>query len=134
MLDVFEKFAVNVDTELNGVWKDFYGAKVLIARSGNKKFNEALSAAYEQNQEELSKGGDAANALAEKLMLGVLADTLVLGWENMGFKKKILPYSRENVIMLLGQKELHDFRFELLSLADDVENFRLKQEEEQTKN
>lgn len=134
MLDVFAKFAVDLDAEVNGVWKDFHGAEVLIARSGTKDYQDAIAAAYTKNEEKLSKKDDAADKLAQDLMLEVFADTLVLDWKGISFKGKDLPYSKANVKMLLGLPEMRDFRFELLSLSDDAENFRLKQEEEQAKN
>lgn len=134
MLDVFKKYAVNLDAEVDGVWRHLHGADFLIARSGNKNFNKALTEAYEKNREALEAGGDKADELAEQVMLGVMADTVILDWKNVGLKGKELPYSRENVIKLLSMPELRDFRIEIMNLAEDAEAYRLKEEAEQTKN
>ncbi len=134
MLDVFQKFAVNLDAEVNGVWRTLHGADFLIARSGNKNFSTAMTETYDQNEKKLKEGGKAADELADKLMCGVIADTLVLGWKNVGFKGEVLAYSRANVIKLLSPPEMRDFRAALLNLADDAEQYRLHQEAEQEKN
>lgn len=134
MLDVFSRFAVDLKAETEGVWKDFYGAKVLIARTGNEKFNKKLNEVFEKHREDLSKKDEAADKLADRLMVEVFADTLILDWEGIAYQGKEVKYSRQAVIDLLSPPEMRDFRYELLSLADDAENFRLQLEEEQTKN
>lgn len=134
MLDVFAKFAMNVDGEVNGVWKEFHGAHFLIARSGNKNYGKALMHAYAQHEDALAKKDEASEKLADEIMAEVFATTLILDWKDVSYKGKALPYSTKNVKMLLSDPKLHEFRSQLLSLADDVENFRLKVEEEQTKN
>lgn len=134
MLDVFQKFAVNLDAEVKGVWRTFHGAEFLIARSGNKAFTTALAEAYEKNEEKLKAGGKEADELADKLMCGIFADTLVLGWKKVGFKGEELAYSRANVIKLLHPPEMRDFRAGLLELSDDAEQYRLNTEAEQVKN
>lgn len=134
MLDVFDKFAVDLNAEINGTWKEFHGARILIARSGNKNFNKAIAEAYDKHEEQISKKDEAADKLAEKLLLETIADTLVLDWEGVGYKGEEVKYSKANVIKLLGKPEMRDFRNALLALSEDAEIFRLKKEEEQTKN
>lgn len=134
MLDVFSKFALNLDAEVNGVWKNFHGAEVLVARSGTQEYLDAMAEAYAKHEEKLSKDDDAADKLAKDIMLEIFANHLILDWKGFAFKGKELPYSKANVKMLLGLPEMRDFRQELLALCDDVENFRLEKEAAQTKN
>lgn len=134
MLDVFDKFAVNLDAELNGTWKTFMGAQFLIARSGNKNFNKALTDGYTTHAEVLDKKDEAADKVAEKILNEAIANTLILDWKGVAYQGKEVKYTRQNAIELLSKPELRDFRLALLSMADDVENFLLKHEEEQTKN
>jgi len=134
MLDVFKKFAVDVTAETEGTWVDFYDAKVKIARMGNKHFSKELAKAFDENRAVLDKGDEQADQLAETLLLGVFADTLIKDWKGIGYKGKEVKYSREAVIDLLGKPEMRELREEILKLAEDAEHFRLKVEAAQEKN
>ena len=55
-------------------------------------------------------------------MVSVLAESILMGWDNVTFKGETLEYNLENAKKLLGIKE---FRRLVASLADDVENFKV---------
>lgn len=134
MLDIFKRFAVDVDAEDNGKWMDFHGAQVKLARMGNQKFNTLITEKYAEHEETLNKGGDEAEVLAEKLMAEVLAEAIIKDWKGFAFKGEELKYSKKAVIDLFSQREMRDFRREILNMADEVERFRMREEEEQLKN
>lgn len=130
-MDIFASYASDEVKETDGVWVDIGDAQFLIARSGNLNYAKKLSREFERNQKALERKDEAADKLSEKLMIGVLADTILLGWKNVQFKGAELSYSKDNAAMLLGVK---DFRKVIMQAADDFNAYRVSQEESQEKN
>lgn len=128
-LDVFAQYATDETLENNGTWVEIGGgAKLLIARSGNRKYLKMLGREVERHKKVLDAGDDAADDKNEQIMIDVLASTILLGWEGITFKGKALEYSVDNARKLLA---LRDFRAMVARLADDIEHFRIKEEAEQ---
>lgn len=128
-MDVFETFAVDVGKETDGVWHDIGDkARLLVARSGNRKYARMLSREVQKHQRVLDVPGDAADEASDKIMIKVLANTILLNWECIQFKKHSMPYSVENAEILLAVK---DFRSLVNKLSSDFEAYHLKQEEAQ---
>lgn len=130
-LDIKKTFATNVAAEVNGSEIEYSGTKFIIARAGNPKYSRMLSKMVEKHQKQLDQKDDAADALSDKILIDVLAHTILLGWDVLDFDGKPLPYSLANAKMILGYK---DFRKEVAKMADDIDNYREKVEEEQVKN
>lgn len=128
VLDIFAAYATDEELEDSGAWVPFGPAKLLIARMGNRRYSKALNELVVKNQAALDVGDDAADALSDKIHVEVMADTILLGWENLGFKKKPVQYSREMAIELL---KIRDFRREVIRLSNDASAYRAKLEEEQ---
>lgn len=131
MLDIFDHFATDESAETNGTWVPLGGAKFLIARSGNSKYVKLLSQEVEKNQKLLEVKNDEADKLSDKIMITVMSETILLGWEDTAYQGKPLPYSKENAIKLLSHK---DFRRWVAAQADDIGNFKAKLEDDQVKN
>ena len=131
MLDVFAQYATDETAELEGVWIPHGDAKFLIARSGNRHYGKELSRLVEQNKVLLDAKDDAADKLSEQIMIDVLASTILLGWEGVGFKGQPLTYTKENAMMLLGVK---DFRRKVVEWSDDLTHFKAKLVEDQAGN
>ena len=130
-LDIFAQFATDETLEENGTWFPVGGgARVLVARSGNRKYAKMLTKLVEQNKKALDLNDDAADKLSEEIMVGVLAETILLGWEDLSFKGKALEYNAENAKKVLAIK---DFRKLVAQFADDVSAFKFKETEEQGK-
>lgn len=134
-MDIFDRYATDESAELNGVEVPMGDATLLIARVGNKKYSNKLTALVKRHEVALAIEGDAADALNESLMVEAIADTILLGWKNLQYKvadaegalKRVeLPYSKENAKMILGH---HDFRADVMKLANDMEAYKVKQEE-----
>lgn len=127
-IDLFNEFATNTEAEEKGVWQEFApGTKFLIARSTNKHYSRALTKAFEKNRATLSRTSDAAEAMSEDIMIGVIARTILLDWEGVVYKGKPLEYSFENARELLSHK---DFRRWVMSKAEDLDSYKAVQEAE----
>ena len=130
-LDIFAQFATDETLEENGTWFQIGGgARVLVARSGNRKYGKMLTQAVERNKKALDLNDDAADKLSEEIMISVLAETILLGWEDISFKGEVLEYNVANAKKLLAVK---DFRKAIAQFADDVSAFKFKETEEQGK-
>lgn len=130
-MDIFAQYATNETREVQGAWVEHGDAKFLIGRAGNSKYIKLFAAEIEKNQQLLDKKDDAADALSEKIMMKVMVETVLLGWENVSFKGKPLTYSKANAELLLGVK---DFRRLVTKWSDDINNYKVKEEEAQAKN
>lgn len=128
-MDIFKTFGTDEAKENEGVWCEIgSGTKLLVARSGNRKYTRMLAKLVEQNQRALDTKDDAADQLSDQILIDVMAQTILLGWEGVEFKgTKALPYSAENAKKLLAVK---DFRKLVAKLADDFDNFRAAEEQE----
>ena len=130
-LDIFAQFATDETLEENGTWFPIGGgARVLVARSGNRKYAKLLTKEVERNKKALDLNDDAADKLSEEIMIGVIAETILLGWEDVSFKGELLEYNVANAKKLLAVK---DFRKAIAQFADDVSAFKFKDTEEQGK-
>lgn len=125
-MDVFATYSTDLKKEADGVWRDCPGGgKVLIARAGNRKYSRMLADLYEKNQRALDVKGDAADELSDKIMIDVMAHTVLLGWDGITFKKQALPVSPENAALLLGVK---DFRLLIARLSNEIDSYRAAEE------
>lgn len=127
MFDVFAEYATDTALENEGTWMELGEAKFLIARSGNKNYTRQLTRAVERHKKLLDRKDDAADKLSDEIMVNVLAETVLLGWEGVAFKGEALPYSVDNAKKLLGIK---DFRRQIMELADDFDAFKVAMEKE----
>ncbi|MDI1362511.1 hypothetical protein [Methylotenera sp.] len=127
-MDIFASFATDEKLEVEGTWVPLGGtAKILVARAGNKKYGRLLSAAVDKNKLALDAKTDEADALSDSIMVDVLANSVLLGWEGLSFKgTEALPYNLENAKTLLAVK---DFRALVSEKARNIDNFRATAEE-----
>lgn len=125
-MDIFATFATDEKAEQEGAWfplgKD---CKVLVARAGNPAYTSALRKALEKSQIDLESGGPDADHLAENLMIDVMANTILLGWEGLSFKGKSVEHTTEMAKTMLKVK---DFRKKISGFSDNFEAFRVKAE------
>ena len=131
-LDIFSAYATDKNLENNGTWFDLgSGARVLVARAGNKAYSKMLSKLAQENQLTLDKDDEQAEAKAEELLILVMAQTILLGWEGITYKSdEDMPYSVDNAKMLLAHG---DFRKDIAGFADDFNAYKAKVEDKQGK-
>lgn len=128
-MDVFQQYATDPAKEIEGVWVDLddKGAKILVARAGNRNYSRMFSREYERHQRALEAKNDDADELSDKLTIEIMAKTILLGWEGLTFKRQpVGSYSEESARRLLGVK---DFRAFVTKLSNDFDSYRIAQEE-----
>lgn len=130
-MDIFKLYATDEAVEVSGAWKEIGpGAKILVARAGNDEYAAAIQTEVDTHRLQLELGGKAGKRVNDEIMVRVMARTILKGWEGLTFKGEVVTYSYENACRLLALKE---FRALVLEIAGDIENFRIKEEEEQGK-
>jgi hypothetical protein len=133
MLDIFDEFATDEKKENEGVAVDLGGgASLLIARRDNVNYLRIVQ--EEADTFAVSSQGLSAEDYekADKAILTkILAGTILLGWKNLSYKGKPLPYNVKNAVMLLGHK---DFRRLVMEHASDIANYKAKLEDKDEKN
>jgi hypothetical protein len=131
-LDIFAQYATDETLEENGTWFQIGGgARVLVARSGNRKYGKMLTKEVERNKKALDLNDDAADKLSEEIMIAVIADTILLGWEDVTLQgARRWSTAPPTPSKLLAIK---DFRKAVAQFADDVSAFKFKETEEQGK-
>jgi len=130
-MDIFKSFATDEKLEQEGTWISLGGdAKILVARAGNKKYGRLLSSAVEKNQVALDLKTEEADDLSDEIMVDVLANSILVGWEGLSFKGEALAYSVENAKTLLSVK---DFRLAVSNHSRNIENYRVAAETVTTK-
>lgn len=128
-MDIFAAFATDEKAEVEGVEFDLSAtAKVRVARAGNERYLAELRKVLDQHQMALDSNDDAANALAQKLTIDVMAKTILVGWSGLSFQGKSVDYSVEMAKTLLGVK---DFRKKIEAFSNSMEAYRVKAEEAQ---
>jgi hypothetical protein len=125
--DVFAEFATDEKKENDGVWVDIgKGARLLVARAGNRKYSRLLTAAIEKHQRALDLKDEAADKLSDQITIDVAAEAILLGWEKLSFKGQDMgAYSVTAAKQLLAVK---DFRHYVSRLSNDFDRFRVAQE------
>jgi hypothetical protein len=127
-MDIFAAFATDSKLENEGKWFPLSKtARVLVARSGNEKYTEMLRAKLKEAQLDGMPEKE-ANAVAEELVIDVLATTVLLKWEGLTYQGKPAPVSVEMAKVFLTVK---DFRKKISGFADNFDAFRVQEEVEQ---
>lgn len=106
-----------------GAWINLGDGRLKIARLGSPKYQSAAAKKLKPHRDaiELSLMKDAE---AQKIEIELLADFVLLDWDNVELDGEKLPYSRENAIRALN---IEVFRNWVRDQARDLENFRAKE-------
>jgi len=133
MLDIFNEFATDEKKENEGVNINLGGgASVLIARRDNDNYLKQVQ--KEADAFAISSQGLSAEAYEKadkEVLTKILAKTILIGWKNLSYKGKLLPYNNKNAIMLLSHK---DFRRLIMKHASDMANYKAELEDQDEKN
>lgn len=79
------------------------------------------------------KNGVLPDDLAVKVLIEQLAEAILIDWSGINDRDlKPIPYSKENAIALLTK--LTVFREGVIRMADNLDNFRVEDQETTTKN
>ncbi len=126
--DLQKEFATDEKSELEGIWEDVgEGAKVLVARVGNKDYTERFKRLGKGLQRQLDRGTLPEDKQAA-ILISILADTILLDWSGFADEGKSIQYSKDNAKTML--KKYPDFRQFVWEVANDAENYRVKNRED----
>lgn len=120
-------FATNLDAEVEGIWSPLaIGVEVLVARNGTRAYSRDITREVEKYSLALEAKNEEADKVSEAIVIDVMSRHILLGWK--GFTDEAgndVPYSKEKAREYLATK---DFRKKISSIADDMSNFKAKQE------
>jgi hypothetical protein len=114
MLDI-DSLATDPKASEEGVWLPFLGAKFLVARHNNDKASQLRSKLALDNWDIVSAGDDKALQFAAKIDTQVLAEAVLLDWDDLFSGGKKLKYTPA-----LSQRYMEDVRFR--DLRQFIEN------------
>lgn len=127
-MDIFSSYATDETLENEGKWFPLSKtAKVKVARAGNEKYTDLLRAKLK----EASLDGmpeKEANAVAEDILIDVMAQTILLNWEGLTYQGAAAPVNATQAKVFLKVK---DFRKKIAGFSENFESFRVKAEAEQ---
>lgn len=113
--DIFNQFATDPKAELEGVWHRIGGtdeapARILVARSGNKRHSRIITQLYESNKATLELKNEAADAKSEEITIEAMSKGILLGWENLAFNGKVLEngWNIDDAKTLLAVKDFRE--------------------------
>lgn len=109
-----------------GVWVEYMGVPLRIARWGNAKFSKTFRRLSKPYQREI-RNNTLDNETSERLVSEAMADAILLDWDKEKFPGKV-EYSKENAIELLRQDE--DCREFVRNAASQAETFYRQEDEE----
>lgn len=131
------KFKADRTAEDEGVWValdgDDSGARVKLARIGNRRYREAMQRRMKPFRRAL-RAGTLEEATAERVTAEVLAETVLLDWQDLALDGAALAYSPDRARELLLDPALRDFRDLIVEMATDIELYRQQDQEEAEKN
>jgi hypothetical protein len=142
-MDVLKDLGVDAKKVRDGVWINLATREpleetaigeqisaVLVARAGNRKFNQSYADKLMKNRSRRTIEDDRDLRLRAE----VIADTVILDWRNLKANGQPWPYSKANVITVVVDETYADFFDLLMTLAQDVSYYRLASQETVVKN
>lgn len=118
----------NIDKskETEGVWEDYCGVSLKIARQNNPNFLKFLKdAAKKQGRRPFHK---LPKRKQSEILKEAIAETILVDWEDLIIQKEEIPYTPENALELINNDE------ECLNFITDVsmkmDNYIQEAEEE----
>lgn len=156
-MDLLAAYATNADAEEKGRYFANGDVEFLIARSGNRAFNDMMNTQFQAHkhtldQKDTPEAREIGNQRAEEITIMVMSRTILLGWRGVAKKnpdgspmlrdgepvrgkltygKDELAYSPAAAAKILAHK---DFRSWVSSKADDFKNYLASVEAEDAKN
>ncbi len=139
--------AVNPAFEIDGVWIEYDGYRVKVARSGgsNKKYLKML----EEKTRPISRAIELRMVSEEKmsaLLKEVFAKTVILGWqvggggvwldgiEDIKGSSKTVEFDYENVMEVITDPRFNDVWLDIQSAAGNASNYLETMKENDAKN
>ena len=115
----------DLDKEKNGVWTEYEGVEILVARMNNASFLRALNSKAKSTVEGSLQG--MASEKSDALMIEVMSEHILLDWKPFEYDGIETPYNQDNAISLLTHDP--DFRDYLSDYSRNVSNFMQDKED-----
>ena len=136
-MDLRKEFNTDPDLEVNGTWVPIGedGLEFLIARAGNKKFEQAMEKLLKEHRSRhrILRGEEITPEVRDKLTIWAMADAIWLGWRGPFTEgDSDLVYSKAEARRLL--EIYRDLRLIVQDESMRIENFRRQVMEEAEKN
>ena len=132
MGDIKQMFGVNKNLEISGVWQDIGdGVSVKVARTGNSEYQKVFEKISKPHKRAIRRG-TLNNDVAEKLLIKVMAKTILLDWKGLEEDGMEVPFSDEAALRILTDyKDLRDY---ISDISNDIEVFKQEDDEDAEKN
>ena len=105
------------DKETAGIWEEYYGVELLIARFKNERFLRKLKHLNKRKRKNL----DLSDPQTEQTLIKIIADDVLLDWRNFASDGETINYTVERGIELLtNDRDCLDF---ISDISMDLENF-----------
>lgn len=126
------KFKTDQSLEQEGAWVNIdESSRVLIARMGSERYKDMLQRKTKPYRHAI-RTNTLPDEVFEKILIEVIAHTILLGWENVDDEGQPVLYSPDNAKRLLSKYK--DFRDLVVGFAQDSALFRKEELEEAAKN
>jgi len=128
-----KEFGTDNKLEEEGVWieLDGHGARIKVARAGNRNFKKAFTALSPQVRRQLERGTLPENQAAE-ITSRLMAEHILLDWEGLAENDEPLPYSKDAARRMLFTYPV--FRSRVFEESQTTEYYRRREKEEDLKN
>lgn len=131
-MDLKKNYATDKAAEISGIEKDFGdGLFIKIARIGNAEYKKFFQKLTKPHQKAIRRGV-LSDEIADRLLIEAMANKIVLGWRGMFEGKEEIKYSVENCIRILT--EYPDLKDQINEIANEMESFKMEDDEELEKN
>lgn len=139
-MSLFKQFGTSKEAEQDGIWVEYGpnedgtipGFKITRMTNTNKRWLKAHERITRPHRFAIDRK-TIDEGLAQKLMIQVLAEGILLDWRNVNDEDgKPLAFTKENAVWLL--LALPDLYNELNQKANEVANFRKEERELEAKN
>lgn len=124
--------AIDLDLANNGTWANFSGVKFLVRRISADEPQALRSKLVMENLDALQADpeGQVAKDLQEQIDVRVLAETVLIGWENLENDDGTpMDFSPEQAAQILSDKRYGDLRTFVQNYSFNRENYQRKAEQ-----
>lgn len=111
-----------------GIWREFHGVRLLIARMHHPEFDSYLQAIQREHLDP-KMGLIVDGELGRKLLGQAMGHHILKNWEGLTEDGQPIPYSPEKATELLNDPELVEMRDFVFAVANQSTFYRQQQEE-----
>ena len=121
---------VDKTAEEDGVWADYRGVKLKIARANNERYTREFRRLTRPYQKQIAKNKLDPD-LAKEILAKAAAKGLLRDWKDFYINGEKVPFSLENATqLLLNDEDCLDF---VTEFAQDMDNYVVEEMEELAK-